>query len=771
MKKGPFIGFLLFSLFILMDYPRVLSSSDTWWNSGWKYRRQINVTERCGYSLTDFPVEVYFVHGGKARVDGSDIRVVVDNIEIPSYVSYMDNSSAKVLFQVNLYALSTKEYYIYYGNPNASKPNYPLVPLNIKEGNNGYAVVDGKVYIGWSYSSWGKSDPVVIWDDYRIDFNENRDLSDDVDLIRDYGSRKGGIGRQRGGDGDAYKVIGLGDYRGYNQNPIFVEIEFADAKLRVYRNNLWVETAQADFLWIFSNTYTHASYGICVTGGGVEEDIVDGWVSRPSPYESIWHFILTSKQNPGWMALRDSSSGIIFASTGFGIGKDYIYTLLAKEGPDWDRVINYGGRGKSWYDPFKPYDQPTDCRIYWYGDDENSYYNIEKLAKILKNQPSVIVGDEETPTVTVIIGDEKPYIIIDKYFISDDRCDVGSTQTIGFHAKWGNNHSDVVEGKIYVNNIQYITNGSGWINVNATSSSVMKGIWTLTGVDVNGVTFCRLEIIGSCSVIWDLVNIKLNVSNNRVGVGSTVNITWSGFYSYDKTPFSGKIYYNDSISKSVVGKYWYTVSSIEDPKYGLTVFSSNEVYCIFDRINSQVKIEAQTPGVTQVTVYLNYEYDGSPVEGAIVYVNGVRAGRVGAGLYYANISSSFWSTYMPITIRAETALFEPILIETATYMLGNIILITAISVTPPTIIMVYVLLDLRKKRWLRYLRQLEELLVKSGQVSLEEASRVIGVEVRSIRSLLRELMSQGRVEGSFTSDGMGFITQEWLEKELRRFLV
>jgi len=46
--------------------------------------------------------------------------------------------------------------------------------------------------------------------------------------------------------------------------------------------------------------------------------------------------------------------------------------------------------------------------------------------------------------------EDSPKIIIDKSFVSDDRCDVGSTQTIGFHAKWANNDSNVVNCIIYI---------------------------------------------------------------------------------------------------------------------------------------------------------------------------------------------------------------------------------------------------------------------------------------------------------------------------------
>jgi hypothetical protein len=110
------------------------------------------------------------------------------------------------------------------------------------EGNTGYAIIDNLVYIGWDYTSWGWSNPVELWDDFRIDFNKNNNPTDDNDLIRDYGTRHGGIGRHR----RDVEAIGLGEYQSYVRTAVYVDIIFADAKLRVYKKHPWVETTQAD---------------------------------------------------------------------------------------------------------------------------------------------------------------------------------------------------------------------------------------------------------------------------------------------------------------------------------------------------------------------------------------------------------------------------------------------------------------------------------------------------------------------------------------------
>jgi len=359
----------------------------TWWDLSWKHRRRVEIRENSGYSLTDFPVDVTFKHDGNAQSDGDDIRVVADWVEIPSYVSDLNSTHATVIFEVNVTASTTKTLYVYYGNPNATAPNYPKVSLDISEGQTGYAIIDDAVYIGWDYTIWAGTAPeVTIWVDYKIDFDRNGDPRDNYDLITDDVSfpRKGGVGRY----GRHYYNIGLGDYQGYIQTPIYVDIIFANATLRVYKSHRWVKTTQADVLWMFSPSWDYANYGL-----GSEQNIIDGknvtQITPSPPWHYPWNEMYISSVNPKWMAYRDSIAGEIFGSIGLNIGAAYNYCFAAKEGSDWDRCIRYDFTTPE--PPPEPYDQPPDCRIYWYGDNSNDYSQIEKLATILNNQPSVMV--------------------------------------------------------------------------------------------------------------------------------------------------------------------------------------------------------------------------------------------------------------------------------------------------------------------------------------------------------------------------------------------
>ena len=58
----------------------------------------------------------------------------------------------------------------------------------------------------------------------------------------------------------------------------------------------------------------------------------------------------------------------------------------------------------------------------------------------------------------------------------------------------------------------------------------------------------------SVSIVWDRVDLILSSPRERVSVGSTAPIIWTGKYEYDQTVFEGNITLNeDSAQDSVRG--------------------------------------------------------------------------------------------------------------------------------------------------------------------------------------------------------------------------
>jgi hypothetical protein len=339
------------------------------------------------------------------QADGRDIRIIQNDTEIPYRITGINSTWATVMFEINLTSLSTKSIHIYYGNENATAPNYPLVPLVISEGQQkGNATIDNRIYIGWDYVAWGvqpgwyivggnlvyiDNNPVVLWTDFRMDFDNDGVFEEDEDLITDISSWKGGIGRRSGIDlrNYVFRSYGLGDYQSYVQTPIYVDIVFQDVTLRVYKGYNFVETVQADRLQMESSTWDYARYQ-----GGYEQNIIDGLDTNGPPNDPTWNTIYNSSINPGWMAFRNSLNGYVFGAIGFNINTSYIYHFSAKESHAYDRLILFDYTTEQ---TLHPYNQPLGCKIYWYADGSNGYSEINKTATILSSSSTVTVLAEE----------------------------------------------------------------------------------------------------------------------------------------------------------------------------------------------------------------------------------------------------------------------------------------------------------------------------------------------------------------------------------------
>jgi len=237
------------------------------------------------------------------------------------------------------------------------------------------------------------------------------------------------------------------------------------------------------------------------------------------------------------------------------------------------------------------------------------------------------------------------HVVIDKVFVSDARVDVGSEQTVAFHAKWSRSGSHVTEGTIYVNGTGYPLNATGWISFNPLYATVGKRAWTVTGVLCDYVTTYE-QAVDDPYLIWDRVNVTLHVSDSRINAGSTASITATGTYDYDDSQFTGTVTLNDTKTKDAVGKYWYTVATISDPTYGLTIFEANSVYCIFDKVTITLSVSDDRIDVgstADIALSAVYQYDGMHYDGTVVLNDTLTKSAVGR--YGYTVSSLSGDTY------------------------------------------------------------------------------------------------------------------------------
>ncbi|MFX0067277.1 MAG: hypothetical protein ACFFC7_34565, partial [Candidatus Hermodarchaeota archaeon] len=101
---------------------------------------------------------------------------------------------------------------------------------------------------------------------------------------------------------------------------------------------------------------------------------------------------------------------------------------------------------------------------------------------------SILCADFSCPSETVELSLGFKPIAIDRAHVSDDRADVGSTQTINFHAIWASDRSDLKGARIDINSTEYFTNQTGWISFNTTYNDVGMVVWDVTGVEYNTLT-------------------------------------------------------------------------------------------------------------------------------------------------------------------------------------------------------------------------------------------------------------------------------------------
>ena len=177
-------------------------------------------------------------------------------------------------------------------------------------------------------------------------------------------------------------------------------------------------------------------------------------------------------------------------------------------------------------------------------------------------------------------------LYIDDSFVSDNRCDVGSEQTIGFHAIDGIDGSNINKGTIYVNGKGYPLNARGWATFNYSSLNIGSKTFVVTGVSA-GEYSKFIQFAPNVTIIWDRLRItEGGASKTSIATGKSATIWFRAEFEYDSTVFNsshGVLYVNNSeCSWSDTHNRWeveitpmstditkYVVNGIVDNAYGL----------------------------------------------------------------------------------------------------------------------------------------------------------------------------------------------------------
>jgi len=298
-------------------------------------------------------------------------------------------------------------------------------------------------------------------------------------------------------------------------------------------------------------------------------------------------------------------------------------------------------------------------------------------------------------TVELVFG-FKP-IMVDCVVVSDERADVGSVQTVGFHVAWIVNDSDVAGAAVYVNGTQYVTNQTGWVSLDASYDVVGRVVWNVTCVTFDGLTVYA-KAVNDPFIVWDRVIVTDSVLiDGLVQAGSPQTAWLTAEYEYDSVIFDetkGTVFLNGeqmtwsrknsrwehAVTSTFLGPQVYEVTSVDDKMFGLTTIHNQDlnIDITWDRTEiTKTEIETNALGVTNVRVYVTFIYSKSPVVNATVLVNGQSCNEIEQGTYTCTIGS--WSPLQSFLVEAESANFEQATKEVSSIQVSNTILYVIIG--------------------------------------------------------------------------------------------
>jgi len=230
-----------------------------------------------------------------------------------------------------------------------------------------------------------------------------------------------------------------------------------------------------------------------------------------------------------------------------------------------------------------------------------------EIANLTWTVDNVLFGSNNV-TFTQTMPD--PSVVFDKVQIELDtrtpRIGIGSEATIQWSGRYIYDDTPF-QGRILLNHDNLTSNEVEMRNF--TVIEIIDEVYNVTGFESNSV-----------GIIYDRVGFDLILENERIGVGDSPDIALNARYQYDSAQFYGSVVFNDSLTKEQVGRYTYTISSINDVQNDVTVFQSNAVEVIFDQVN----LEIDTPDLRldleeepEITWSGEYAYDSEPFIGEV----------------------------------------------------------------------------------------------------------------------------------------------------------
>jgi len=369
-----------------------------------------------------------------------------------------------------------------------------------------------------------------------------------------------------------------------------------------------------------------------------------------------------------------------------------------------------------------------------------SYSNIRYICFHVWSGPDDPIYDVDWLKIEGDSGEiAQPYVIIDQSFASNYRADVGSTQTIGFHAKWDNG-SNTVGGDIYVNGTCYVTNETGWVNFNYNLSSVGRMSWVITGINISGVTSYNLAING-LTIIWDRIK-----TENRIETLSpySVQVTSSLKFEYDDSPVQDATVKINGIIAEHVGNGVYratlnTLMPYLSVSMGIERQGFNLIIMVFASAlvgNMILEIFMAVLGVF-IVLKLNSRFRMKKWHANLMNLESlltkrglveVKEASEATGISMAKIKDLF----LDLMIRKPT--LHGLFIKNDTEFVLESFLINTIN--------------------------------EMGKFSFDDLCLKFRVTANEAEEIVSKLIREGKIKGAFTRDGKTFISEDRLMKEI-----
>ncbi|MFW9890406.1 MAG: hypothetical protein ACFFER_19690, partial [Candidatus Thorarchaeota archaeon] len=219
-------------------------------------------------------------------------------------------------------------------------------------------------------------------------------------------------------------------------------------------------------------------------------------------------------------------------------------------------------------------------------------------------------------------------------------------------------------GLLYVDSTPHDINETGWVAFTNSSLSVLYRQWPVTDIDVAGAAYYQMDI-SAPYVIWDAVNITLNVIDERINVyeSALTVLQYNFVYAFDGSSFNGNLIFNQSLVQNTVGRYGFTAMSVVDFDNGInTILSNDEVSIIWDGLIVDLSVSYHRVGLgTPIVVGMSviYAFDGAPFDGnlqlndtvflqSFIGVRGytIREDSINGGTYGINFVISNDQTYV-----------------------------------------------------------------------------------------------------------------------------